>query len=99
MTERVLILLPALNEQATVGSRGRQLRELGYDACVIDDGSRDRTAEAARAAGATVLQMPFNVGVGGALRAGFRFAASHGLDVVVQVDADGQHDVRDVPGL
>lgn len=59
---------------------------------VIDDGSRDRTAEIARAAGAYVLSHPFNLGVGAALRSGFRYAAEHGYTAVLQLDADGQHD-------
>lgn len=96
---RVLVLLPAYNEQESVGTVVRAVRDLGYPAVVVDDGSRDHTAEAARDAGATVLSLPFNLGVGGALRAGFRYALRAGYDVVVQVDADGQHDVRDVPAL
>jgi glycosyltransferase involved in cell wall biosynthesis len=66
---------------------------------VIDDGSSDGTAEAAREAGAHVVTNPFNLGVGGAMRVGFRFAADHGFDAVVQVDADGQHDPRDIARL
>ncbi len=96
---RVLVLLPAFNEQESVGAVVRAVRELGYPAAVVDDGSRDLTADAAREAGAVVLSLPFNLGVGGALRAGFRYALRAGYDVVVQVDADGQHDVRDIPGL
>ena len=71
-------------------------RGLGYDVCVVDDGSRDRTAQIAAGAGARVLRLPVNLGVGGALRCGFRWALDHGYDVVVQVDADGQHDPRQV---
>jgi glycosyltransferase involved in cell wall biosynthesis len=59
---------------------------------VIDDGSTDGTAAVARAAGATVLQLPFNVGVGGAMRVAFLYAQRNDFDAVVQVDADGQHD-------
>jgi hypothetical protein len=95
----VLVVLPAYNEQEAVGGVVRAVRELGYPACVVDDGSRDRTSEAAREAGADVVRLPFNLGVGGALRAGFRHALLRGYDVVVQVDADGQHDVRDIPAL
>ncbi len=99
MMRRVLVVVPALNEEASVGAVVERVRAAGFDACVIDDGSQDRTAERARAAGATVLQMPNNVGVGGALRCGFRYAASTGYDTVVQVDADGQHDPFQVPDL
>jgi glycosyltransferase involved in cell wall biosynthesis len=65
----------------------------------VDDGSTDETAERAAEAGAQVLRMPVNVGVGGALRCGFRWALSHGYDTVVQCDADGQHDPDQVGGL
>jgi glycosyltransferase involved in cell wall biosynthesis len=76
-------------------------RDLGYDLCVVDDGSLDCTAERAAEAGAHVLRLPVNLGVGGALRCGFRWALARGYDTVVQVDADGQHDpaqVRDLLG-
>ena len=94
--ERVLLVVPALNEERSVGSVVNAGRGLGYDVCVVDDGSRDRTAQIAAGAGARVLRLPVNLGVGGALRCGFRWALDHGYDVVVQVDADGQHDPRQV---
>ena len=59
----------------------------------------DRTAEVAVAAGATVCRLPFNLGVGGAMRTGYRYALRHGYDVAVQIDADGQHDPRFLPDL
>lgn len=91
---RLLVVVPALNEEATVGAVVRSVRAgLDADVLVIDDGSGDRTAAAARDAGAMVLQHPFNLGVGAALRSGFRYARRHGYDCLVQVDADGQHDV------
>src|SRR5205085_745976 len=79
----------------------REIHEAVPDAhvLVVDDGSTDGTAAAARAAGAMILQLSYNLGVGGAMRAGFRYALRHGYDSVVQVDADGQHDPRDVPAL
>src|SRR4029077_10213328 len=64
-----------------------------------DDGSDDRTGEVARAAGADVISLPFNIGVGGALRAGFRFAQRFGYQTVVQVDGDGQHDPSEIARL
>lgn len=70
-----------------------------FDVLVVDDGSADGTAETARAAGAAVLELSYNLGVGGAMRAGFRYALRHGYDVAVQVDADGQHDPYEVPLL
>jgi glycosyltransferase involved in cell wall biosynthesis len=90
----VLVVIPALNEEETVVDVIRDVR-LAYPSArclVVDDGSSDATAERAQAEGADVLQLPFNLGVGGAMRAGFRFARTHGYRIVVQVDADGQHD-------
>ncbi|WP_033207087.1 glycosyltransferase family 2 protein [Patulibacter americanus] len=88
----MLILIPALNEEATVGGVIARVQGAGFDACVIDDGCTDRTAHVARSAGAAVLSLPSNLGVGGALRCGFRYALLNGYDTVVQVDADDQHD-------
>ncbi len=96
---RVLVVVPALNEEASVGAVVAATRALGHDVCVIDDGSTDTTAMRARDAGATVLRMPLNVGVGGALRCGFRWALAQGYDTVVQVDADAQHDPQEIGGL
>jgi len=95
----VLVVVPALNEERSVGRVVAATRRLGLDVCVVDDGSTDATAATARAAGATVLQVPLNLGVGGALRCGFRWALAHEYDAVVQVDADGQHDPREVERL
>lgn len=93
--------MPALNEQASVGSVIAQVKESmpDMDMLVIDDGSVDNTAKIAREAGAEVARLAVNLGVGGAMRTGFRYALSHGYDVVVQVDADGQHDPAEVQAL
>lgn len=98
---KLLVVVPALNEEQSVGTVVRDVRAAmpGAECLVVDDGSTDGTAEAARAAGAQVISLPFNLGVGGAMRAGFRYARDHGHDVVVQVDADGQHDARFIPQL
>jgi glycosyltransferase involved in cell wall biosynthesis len=95
----VLLVMPALNEERSVGGVVRASRRLDYDVCVVDDGSIDSTAERAADAGAHVLRLPVNLGVGGALRCGFRWALHHGYDTVVQVDADGQHDPGQVEVL
>lgn len=92
----VLVVIPALNEEDSVADVVRDVSTAYPSArcLVIDDGSDDATGLRARSAGADVLPLPFNLGVGGAMRAGFRFARTHGYEVVVQVDADGQHDPR-----
>jgi glycosyltransferase involved in cell wall biosynthesis len=97
--EGVLVVLPAFNEAATVGSIVRGVRTLGLDAVVVDDGSTDETARFAEAEGAIVLRLPVNLGVGGALRCGFRFAVARGYETVVVCDADGQHDPAEIPRL
>src|ERR1700722_10813629 len=98
---KILVVLPALNEENTVAIVVKEVRTAMRDATVlvVDDGSIDNTGERARQAGAQVVSNPFNLGVGGAMRVGFRVAQSHGYDVLVQVDADGQHDARDIPLL
>jgi glycosyltransferase involved in cell wall biosynthesis len=93
------VVVPALNEERSVGSVVAATRGLGYDVCVVDDGSTDSTGIRAREAGATVLTVPLNLGVGGALRCGFRWALANGYDVVVQVDADAQHDPGEIAAL
>ncbi len=87
-------IVPAYDEEDTIAATLRQLAAAAPDltVVVVDDGSSDRTGELARAEGAVVLTMPFNVGIGGALRAGFRWADEHQAAWAVQVDADGQHD-------
>ncbi|WP_043322173.1 glycosyltransferase family 2 protein [Mycetocola saprophilus] len=99
--DSTLIVLPAYNEEASVGDVVREIHEkLGAVAClVIDDGSADDTTRVAREAGATVVTLPLNLGVGGAMRVGFRFALEHGFSNVVQVDSDGQHNPESVPDL
>ena len=98
---RVLIVLPAWNEAQSLPAVLREiaehLPEVGV--LVVNDGSADSTSAVARSHAVDVLDLPFNLGVGGAMRAGFRYALAEGYDVVVQVDADGQHDPRDVPRI
>lgn len=98
---RVLIIVPAWNEAGSIGDVVREITgELpGTDVLVVDDGSSDSTARAASEAGARVTRLPFNLGVGGAMRLGYRYARDAGYDIAVQIDADGQHDPRYVPKL
>ena len=91
MRKSPLVVVPALNEQATIFNVVTQAKNLGFDVLVVDDGSGDKTAEIASQAGAVVLRLKLNLGVGGAMRCGFRYAINEGYDAVIQCDADGQH--------
>ena len=94
----VLVIVPAWNESRNVGNTVREILATNaqYHVAVIDDGSVDDTAAVAREAGATVLSLPFNLGVGGAMRTGFTYAKRHGYTQAIQVDADGQHNPADI---
>lgn len=101
----VLVIIPAYNEAATLPAVLEDLRVQGaglgeaLDVVVVDDGSVDGTAQVARAGGAVVLRLPFNLGIGGALRTGFRYAVQQGYQRAVQLDADGQHDAAELASL
>lgn len=90
---RSIVVIPAYNEEAALAEVLAQLAEHlpAIDVVVIDDGSDDATGAVARAAGVTCIRLPFNMGIGGALRTGFRYAHEQGYDRAVQFDADGQH--------
>lgn len=98
---RVLVVIPAHDEEESLPRTLAEVfaRSPGVQVLVVDDGSRDRTAAVARAAGSPVVRHPINLGVGGALQTGFRFAVAHGYEVAVQLDADGQHDPADLPAV
>lgn len=97
----VLVIIPAFNEEAALPATLAGLRAAlpGIATAVVDDGSRDRTAEVAASLGTTVLRLPFNLGIGGALQTGFRYAVRNGYRVGVQFDADGQHDPSSIASL
>lgn len=95
---KVLAIVPAHNEGETTAEVVRDIHRLapGVDVVVVDDCSSDRTGEWARQAGARVLPLPVNLGIGGAVQTGFKYAEDHGYDAVIQVDGDGQHDPAEI---
>lgn len=98
---RHLAIIPALNEEASIAGVIADLRSQvpELDLLVIDDGSVDDTAAVATAAGAAVVSLPYNLGIGGAVQTGYRYALAHGYDTAIQVDGDGQHDASHVRTL
>ena len=94
-----LVIVPAYNEQDSIVSVIKEIMATGFPFVVIDDGSTDETRNRAIAAGARTITLPFNSGVGGALKCGFRFALDNGFESVVQCDADGQHPPTEIQRL
>jgi glycosyltransferase involved in cell wall biosynthesis len=100
-TQRKLAVVPAYNEAPCVGDvvRSLQAHAPEYDVLVVDDGSTDATARISEDTGARVLRLPFNLGIGGAVQSGFRYALENEYDYAIQVDGDGQHDPREIARL
>ncbi|MBZ0301702.1 MAG: glycosyltransferase family 2 protein [Anaerolineae bacterium] len=98
LNPKTLVIIPALNEEASIahviGMTRQHLPEA--DVVVVNDGSTDRTAEIAEAAGAVVLNLPYNVGIGASVQTGFLFAARYDYDIAMRSDGDGQHESRDL---
>ncbi len=99
--KKLMILIPAFNEEGAVGGVVREVHTVipGTPVLVVDDCSADTTVSVAREAGARVLPMPHHLGLGGCVQAGYRLAYELGFDYVIRVDGDGQHDPRDIPEL
>jgi glycosyltransferase involved in cell wall biosynthesis len=95
---RSVAIVPAYNEEGSLGAVLEEIRaaEPDLEIVVVDDGSTDATAQVAEGAGATVIRLPFNVGIGGAVQTGYQYALEHGFDLAIQVDGDGQHDPQEI---
>jgi len=98
---RTLIIIPAYNETAVIARVVDDVRRAApdVDIVVVNDASPDDTGARARAAGARVIDLPVNLGIGGAVQTGFKYAVAHGYDAAVQVDGDGQHPSEELPRL
>ncbi|MBZ0165667.1 MAG: glycosyltransferase family 2 protein, partial [Candidatus Omnitrophica bacterium] len=98
---RILIVVPAYNEEGSIQKTVAGISGAPWplDVLVVNDGSEDQTARLAQSTGAKVISLPFNLGIGGAVQTGFKFALQQGYDLVVQMDGDGQHDVRFLDAL
>lgn len=101
MGPKILVMIPAFNEENSISGVVQDVLAAVPEAAVlvVDDGSTDDTARHAKSAGALLLQLPFNLGIGGAVQSGYLYAKRNGYDVAVQIDGDGQHDpvfIRDM---
>src|SRR6056297_3972311 len=96
---RVIVVIPARDEEADVGTIVGKVLALGFGAVVVDDHSSDGTRAVAREAGATVLELPFHAGAWAAIQTGMRYARRRGATHVVTLDADGQHNPEDIRAL
>lgn len=96
-----LAIVPAHNEAGAISATVDEIHQWApnFDVLVVDDGSTDGTATRAATAGAAVVRLPFNLGIGGAMQAGYVYAQEHQYEIAVQVDGDGQHDARHISEL
>ena len=101
MQPKLMVIVPALNEEGAIGGVVHSIREVLPDVpiLVIDDYSEDATANLAAAAGARVLRLPVHLGLGGCVQTGYKLAYELGFDYVIRVDGDGQHDAADIPRI
>jgi glycosyltransferase involved in cell wall biosynthesis len=96
-----LVIIPAWNEDKCIEGVISELRRdaPGFDFVIVNDGSTDSTEEACRRVGATVLDLPVNLGIGGAVQAGYLYAMRNGYDTATQLDGDGQHPASALPAM
>lgn len=96
-----IVIVPAFNEEGAIGGVIDEIRAFdpSFDVVVVDDASRDSTPHVARRHGALVITLPFNLGIGGAVQTGFRYADQHGYELAARIDGDGQHDPHELQPL
>ncbi|MDR2019004.1 MAG: glycosyltransferase family 2 protein [Syntrophobacterales bacterium] len=101
MNRRTAVIIPAYNEEYTIGDvvRGVKMLGVGYDVIVVNDNSSDKTSEKAKEEGAKVVELSYNLGIGGAVQTGYKYALAGGYDACVQVDGDGQHPTQEIVRL
>ena len=101
LMKKAIIIIPAYNEEKNIAGVINGIKNVIPDAdiLVVNDGGKDRTEEIARELGARVISLPYNMGYGAALQTGFKYALKKGYEYAVQIDADGQHDPKDIPKL
>ena len=99
--ERILVIIPAYNEEDSIEKVIEDVRTNcpQMDILVVNDGSTDHTSDKAKVSGVVVLDLPFNLGIGGGMQTGYKYADEKGYDIAIQVDGDGQHDPREIPKL
>lgn len=103
---KILVIVPAYNEEMNIAAVVRNifdartlLKDTLLDVAVVNDGSTDNTLEAAESTQAIVIDLPYNLGIGGAVQTGFRYAQENEYDIAIQIDGDGQHDPKFLPSL
>lgn len=101
MNPKVLVIIPAFNEEKSLPAVIKQIKKFNpaVDIVVINDGSKDNTYQVAKAEGVIAIDLPYNLGIGGAMQTGYLYACHNDYDVAVQIDADGQHNPADLPKL
>lgn len=98
---RIIAIVPAFNEAGAIGGVVERIQaaDVAYDVVVVDDGSVDETGAIARSHGAAVVTLPYNIGIGGTVQTGFKYALEHGYETAVRLDGDGQHDPAELEKL